>query len=121
MCICLGMMGIYANLDVFYVIPFLTIEVYLALYVVSIGPISWIYCGEILSSRGMSIATGANWFSAFLTVLFFPFVVDGIGLSYTFWIFASVNISGAIYFALDMVETKGLTKDQIKNMMALRR
>jgi sugar porter (SP) family MFS transporter len=112
--ISLGAMGIFSVIDIYYVFPFLVIEGYLAFFVTSIGPICWVYSGEILPSKAMSICTGVNWFCAFLIVLFFPFAVDGIGLNYTFWIFAFFNIAGAGYFGIDMIETKGLTKKEIR-------
>lgn len=118
MSICLGAMGIMSVYEVYYVFPFLVIEAYLALFVISIGPIVWVYSGEILPSRGMSICTGVNWFSAFIVVLFFPFMVQIIGLSFTFWIFAIVNLAGAGYFGIDMIETKGMAKNDIRAMFA---
>ncbi|OMJ67089.1 hypothetical protein SteCoe_35845 [Stentor coeruleus] len=119
--ICLGAMGFFSMYKVYFVIPFLAIEMYLAFFVVSIGPICWVYSGEILPSRGMSICTGINWFSAFIVVLFFPFVVKVIGLSYTFWIFTAFNLGGALYFKFDMIETKGLAKKDIRELFASRR
>ena len=119
--ICLAAMGVMSVYQVYYVIPFLCIELYLGIFVCSIGPICWIYSSEILPSRGMSICTGVNWFSAFLVVLFFPFSLKAIGITYTFWIFAIVNISGAAYFALDMVETKGMRKNDIRLLLSSKR
>ena len=60
MSLCLVTMGIFSTYSVFYVLPFLVIEMYLALFVISIGPICWVYSGEILPSRGMSVCTSAN-------------------------------------------------------------
>jgi sugar porter (SP) family MFS transporter len=116
MSFCLVMVGILINFNVFYLIPFLFIEMYLAFFVNSIGPICWLYSGEVLCSKGMSLCTAVNWFSAFLVVLFFPLVTRYFGLASTFWVFAAVNLLAAGYFAVDMVETKGLTKAQIRGL-----
>jgi SP family arabinose:H+ symporter-like MFS transporter len=114
--LCLGVMSAFSAFQVFYVFPFLVIQVYVLCFGLSIGPICWIYSGEVLSSRGMSICSAVNWFSAFLVILFFPFMVGALGLSWTFAIFAGVNVVGAGYFAFDMVETKGMNKSDIQKM-----
>lgn len=121
MSLCLGVMGFFSMFPVYFVIPFLVIELYLAMFVVSIGPICWVYSGEILTSKGMSICTAVNWFSAFLVVLFFPFMIIGIGPSATFWIFAFVNFAGSFYFGLDMIETKGMMKNEIRALFSTKR
>jgi sugar porter (SP) family MFS transporter len=118
---CLGVMGFFSMFPVYFVFPFLVIELYLAFFVVSIGPICWVYSGEILTSRGMSICTAVNWFSAFLVVLFFPFMIIGMGPSYTFWFFAFINIVGSFYFGLDMIETKGMMKHDIRALFSTKR
>ena len=119
--ISLGIMGFFSLYSVIFIVPFLFIELYLSFFVMSIGPICWIYSGEILSSRGMSICTAVNWFTAFLVVLFFPFMVAGLGLSITFWIFAMINVLGGVYFWLDMIETKGMNKTDIQALLASQR
>ena len=114
--LCLVLMGIFYEFQVFYVFPFLVVQLYVACFGLSIGPICWIYSGEILTSRGMSICAALNWFSAFLVILFFPFLVMAIGLSLTFWMFAFVNTIGCIYFWADMIETKGMLKQDIQKL-----
>ena len=121
MSLCLAMMGFFSMFAVSFVIPFLVIELYLAMFVVSIGPICWVYSSEILSSKGMSICTAVNWFSAFVVVLFFPFMMTGLGTRATFWIFALVNFVGAFYFGFDMIETKGMMKNEIRALFSMKR
>lgn len=117
MSVCLGMMGFLSGIlqeNMF--IPFVFIELYLMFFVISIGPICWVYCGEILTGKLMSITTGVNWFFAFVVVLVFPFMISGLGLALTFWIFAGLNALAAFYFQVDMLETKGKSKLEIREM-----
>ena len=114
--VCLVLLSLFSALNVFYLLVFLVIQVYVLCYGLSIGPICWIYSGEILTSRGLSICSAVNWFSAFIVILFFPFMVTALGLSITFGIFSIVNILGAIYFAVDMIETKGMRKCDIQSL-----
>lgn len=114
--LCLALMGIFYQLQVFYVFPFLIVQLYVSCFGLSIGPICWIYSGEILSSKGMSICAAVNWFSAFVVILIFPFMAVAVGLSFTFWIFAGVNTLGCVYFGFDMIETKGMMKHEIQTL-----
>ena len=118
MSFCLGLIS--ATTQMFYLFPIILIELYLVFFVNSIGPICWMYSGEILCSKGMSICTSINWLSAFVVVLFFPIVNSYIGLNNTFLIFAFVNLIGSGYFFSDMVETKGKTKLEIRDLLAKR-
>lgn len=118
MSISLFLIGLLSNYTVHFIFPFLLTELYLSLFVSSIGPICWIYSGEILTSRGMSICTATNWFTSFIVVLLFPFLILTLGQSGTFFIFAFVNLIGSFYFAFDMIETKGLNKSEIKVMFS---
>lgn len=86
----------------------------------SIGPICWIYCGEILPSRAMSICIFVNWFSAFIVILTFNLLVAVIGMSGAFFFYAGLNLLGMIYFCFDMLETKGLDKNEIRKLMTKR-
>ncbi|OMJ92530.1 hypothetical protein SteCoe_4661 [Stentor coeruleus] len=93
------------------------IMLFIAFFEGSIGPICWIYCGEILPARAMGVCIFVNWFSAFIVILTFNLLVDAISMSGAFFLYAGLNMLGAIYFFFDMVETKGLTKEEIKKVL----
>lgn len=90
------------------------INLFFVLFTVSIGPICWIYSSEVLRDKLMAFCTGVNWSCSFVVVLLFPFIVDAIGLNFTFIMFGAINVIAAAYFAKDMVETKGMSKEEIK-------
>ena len=55
------LLGIFSGItNVIYIIPFLCVEGYLIAYEASLGPVCWIYCGEVMSPKGMSIAISIN-------------------------------------------------------------
>ena len=100
-----------------YIVPFLLIELFLVAYEASSGPLCWIYCGEILCPKGMSIAISSNWLFMTITALTFPFLIDLFGIGVTFFIYGSLNFLLAFYSWADFIETKGLDKNSIQSLL----
>lgn len=119
MTICLFCMGFFSS--VLTVLgpapPIIFIMIFIVCFEASIGPVCWIYCGEILPTRAMSVCIFVNWFSAFIVILTFNFIVQLISISGAFFVYAGLNLIGAIYFCFDMAETKGLDKAQIRRLL----
>lgn len=114
--LCLASIGFISLYNTHYLIPIVLVQIYLAIFVMSSGPICWIYCGEVLSSRGMSICSSINFLSNFIIVLVFPFVKQLIGYDYTFFSLSLINILGAVYLYFNMIETKGMLKPEIQSL-----
>ncbi|MCW4030332.1 MAG: sugar porter family MFS transporter [Candidatus Bathyarchaeota archaeon] len=92
---------------------------YISFFAIGLGPVFWLLISEIfpLQSRGtaMSIATVANWASNFLITLLFLGLVNILGQSGTFWLFAAVGIIAFVFTLRLVPETKGLTLEQIED------
>ena len=91
---------------------------YLMCFAISMGPICWIYSSEILNDKGMALCTSINWGTCFITVLAFPFLLEYFGTRNTFFLFSGFNIIGSIYFCIDMVEIKGMTRIEIRELLS---
>jgi major inositol transporter-like SP family MFS transporter len=63
----------------------------------------------------MGIAVLCLWISNFLVGLFFPVLLNGIGISATFFVFAIFGISGIIFIRKFLPETRGLSLEQIED------
>ncbi|WP_342044564.1 sugar porter family MFS transporter [Bacillus sp. OTU530] len=100
-----------------YVVLAMTV-IYLAFFQGAIGPMVWLILAEIFPVRlrgiGMGMAVLFLWLCNFLVGLFFPVLLDGIGLSATFFLFAIFGIAGIIYVAKALPETRGLSLEQIE-------
>jgi len=116
--LCLALMGFLSAYNTHYLFPIILIQLYLAIFVMSSGPICWIYCGEVLSSQGMSICSSINFLSNFIIVLIFPFIKELIGYNYTFYSLSFFNVIGAIYLFYYMIETKGMLKAEIRALFS---
>jgi sugar porter (SP) family MFS transporter len=115
----LGLVGLFSSvLDIAGAAPnIIFVLIFIFFFEASIGPVCWIYCGEILPARAMSICVFVNWFSCFVVILSFNYIVDVIDFYGAFIFYAVVNILGFFYFSCDMIETKGLDKAEIRRKL----
>lgn len=111
----MGLVGVF-NLfaEVSYFVPFVLIECFLIAFEFTAGPLCWIYSGEILCPKGMSIAISFNWLFMTITALSFPFLLQIFGIGFTFLGYCAINLLCALYCWVDFIETKGLDKNTIQ-------
>lgn len=89
----------------------------------SAGPIVWVLCSEIqpLKSRefGIACSTMTNWITCAIVGATFLTLVDTLGSSMTFWLYALLN---GLFIALTMAyvpETKNVSLEKIEqNLMS---
>jgi sugar porter (SP) family MFS transporter len=90
--------------------------VFVVLYVVcfeqSLGPVVWIFCGEVLYDGAMGVSVMTNWTCYFILVLVFPYLRENAGIHVCFWIFAVICALGVVYFWAYIIETKGRKKNE---------
>jgi sugar porter (SP) family MFS transporter len=87
-------------------------------FAASLGPVVWTVITEIfpghIRGRAVSICTAFNWLSAYLVSQFFLSLVDAIGSSLTFGLFATFCVIGWIWIFLSVPETKGRSLEDIQ-------
>lgn len=92
--------------------------VYVAAFALGLGPIFWLLIAEIypLSVRGlaMSLATVTNWAANFLIAATFLSLVNLIGESGVFLLYALVALLAWLFVFKLVPETKGLSLEQIE-------
>ena len=97
------------------------IFLYIASFAVSLGPIGWLLISEIypLRVRGlaMSVATVANWTFNFVVALTFLTIVDKLGATGAFWLYAFFGIAGWLFCRFFVPETKGRTLEEIEGRL----
>jgi len=90
--------------------------VFVILFVVcleqSLGPVVWIFCGEVLFDGAMGVSVMSKWVCYFTLVVGFPYLQKGAGIQVCFWIFAVICGLGAAYFWMYLFETKGRKKKE---------
>ncbi len=95
---------------------------YIASFAMSLGPVAWLIIAEIypLRVRGlaMSVATFSNWAFNFIVAISFLTIVQALGASTAFWIYATLSIAGWFFCYFYVPETKGHTLEEIETHWA---
>jgi major inositol transporter-like SP family MFS transporter len=84
----------------------------------TLGPLVWLMLSEIfpLEMRGFGIglAVFLLWTTNFFVGLFFPTLVAGIGISYTFFLFAVVGALSFLFVWTMVPETRGRSLEELE-------
>jgi MFS transporter, SP family, galactose:H+ symporter len=91
---------------------------YVASFAISLGPIFWLLIAEIypLKIRGLAEGTAAtfNWASNLIVSLTFLTLVEKLGASSTFFLYAFASVASWLFAYYFVPETKGRTLEQIE-------
>ena len=100
------------------IVTVLALVVFIASFAFSMGPVVWTLISEIypnrVRGRAIAVATAFNWFSAFIVAQFFLSIVDAIGESTTFFIFAAFCVVTYVFVWRYVPETKGRSLEEIQ-------
>lgn len=114
--VCMLMLGIFVVFNLEPLVSVMIITIYLIIFNLGVGLIVWIYSNEVLCGKGMALCTSINWFVCIFIVLFYPVLVKMIGMEYSFLGICVLDGAAAVYFYFDMVETKNLSKPEIREI-----
>ena len=92
------------------------IYLYLFTFQISMGTVTFVYFGEVVNGKIMSVAVGITWLAYMIVAFVFPFEMAILGVEGTLFIFAGILAACGVYAYFDMVETKGLNKQQIEKL-----
>ncbi len=92
--------------------------IYVGFFAVSLGPVAWLIISEVyplgIRGRAMGIASFSNWLCNYFVSLTFLTLIQELGTSGTFWLYAIICILG-LWFVIKLVpETKGKTLEEIQ-------
>lgn len=91
--------------------------IYMANFGLSLGPVVWLYIAEIVEPEIVPFSTLANWTAASVVIITFPILSKAFGTPVPLFFFFSVwsAVSLLANYKL-LIETKGKTEDQIKEI-----
>jgi MFS transporter, SP family, sugar:H+ symporter len=82
------------------------------------GPVVWIMLPELFPTKVRGIGTGAATFALhganLIVSLLFPILLEAIGISYLFYIFAVIGILAFLFVKFFTTETRGKSLEQIE-------
>lgn len=91
---------------------------YIACFAMSLGPIMWLIISEIfpleIRGTGSSLAVSASWGFNMLVAVTFLTLIQLLGASGTFWIYAFLCIVGWLFVYFVVPETKDCSLEQIE-------
>ena len=104
------------------IVTVVALVVFITSFAFSLGPVVWTVINEVFPARvrgrGVALATAVNWGSAYLVSQFFLSLVDAIGSSLTFFLFAFFCAVGWIWVYRIVPETKLRSLEEIQQMWA---
>ena len=94
----------------------------LALYALTLAPVTWVLLSEIFPNRirgaAMSVSTFSLWSACFVLTYTFPLLNRGLGPAGTFWIYAGISVLGFVFIRSRVRETTGRTLERIERELA---
>lgn len=94
------------------------ILMFIACFAFSLGPLPWIIISEIfptrIRGRAMSVGTFTIWVGCLAVSLTFRTLLENIGATYTFWLYAVLVFPTIPVTLLFLPETKGRTLEEIE-------
>jgi sugar porter (SP) family MFS transporter len=100
-------------------VALVALVLYIASFAIGLGPVFWLMISEIfpLAMRGsaMAVCSVFNWVANFFVSYYFLQLIDAIGKSWTFWIYAGMAVLGVVFFIARVPETKDRTLEEIEH------
>jgi len=90
----------------------------IAVYAMTLGPVTWVLLSEIFPNRvrgvAMATCTFALWTGCCTLTFSFPSLNASLGSSGTFWIYSAICLCGLLFFLRRCPETKGKSLEQLE-------
>jgi SP family xylose:H+ symportor-like MFS transporter len=117
MAICQGLLGLFVMLEWTPYLQLVVMLIFVAFFESSLGPVLWIYSTEILNDKGVSLVVATNWIFCSIIGAVFPVMSSdsGIGIANSFFLFAGCCLFAFLYVMFFVIETKGLTSEEIQD------
>jgi MFS family permease len=96
----------------------LVVLLYVASFGVGLGPGVWVVISELfptrIRGRAMSIATVSLWLACMLVTASFLSLVEAVGSTLAFWLYAATSVLNFLFIWRVMPETRGLSLEEIE-------
>jgi MFS transporter, SP family, galactose:H+ symporter len=97
----------------------LSVAAYVGFFAIGLGPVFWLLIAEIfplyVRGRGMGVATIANWSFNLLVTVSFLELINVLGRSGTFFLYAALTVAAYVFTRTLVRETKGRTLEAIES------
>ncbi|MGL6262912.1 sugar porter family MFS transporter [Aeromonas jandaei] len=94
----------------------------IAIYALTLAPVTWVLLSEIFPNRvrglAMSAGTLALWLACFVLTYTFPLLNAGLGAAGSFLLYGIICFAGLIFIYCKVPETKGVTLEALEAQLA---
>jgi SP family arabinose:H+ symporter-like MFS transporter len=101
-------------------VVFGSVLLYVAFFAVGLGPGVWVYMSEIFPTRvrgrATSLATTALWTACLVVTLTFLSIVEALGTSTAFLLYALLSLVTFVFVLKWVPETRGKSLEEIQRM-----
>ncbi len=102
-------------------IAIVSLMIYVASFAIGLGPIPALFLSEIyplkIRGKAMTLGTMSNWFFNYLISLTFLDLLDKLGASGTFCLYAGIGVLAFWFFWRYIPETKGKSLEEIEEQL----
>jgi SP family arabinose:H+ symporter-like MFS transporter len=102
------------------ILIFSSVLLYVAFFAVGLGPVLWVYISEIFPTRirgqATSAAVAALWIACLVVTLTFLSIVDSLGISSAFLLYAAFSLITFFFVWKWVPETRGRSLEEIQEM-----
>uniref|UniRef100_A0A2M3ZFG5 Facilitated trehalose transporter Tret1 n=1 Tax=Anopheles braziliensis TaxID=58242 RepID=A0A2M3ZFG5_9DIPT len=102
-------------------LPILSLIVFVSVYCIGFGPLPWAVLGEMFPANVKSIASSivasTCWVLGFIILQFFSDLDKAVGSHWSFWIFGIFCAVAFVFTFTTLMETKGLSLQEIQDRL----
>lgn len=91
---------------------------YIFMFTISMGATYWTYIGEVCNEKAISIGLTVNFVTLIIFSFLFPIISSYQGISFSFYLLSAFAFALFVYQQIDLIETKGLTKEEIRKTIS---
>lgn len=99
----------------------LLVLVAIAIYAVTLAPVTWVLLAEIFPNRirgaAMAAGTFALWVACFVLTYSFPLLNAALGAAGSFLLYGAICLAGALFIYARVPETKGITLEALEQQL----
>lgn len=113
LCVAFALLSSVINLGIYP--STIVLGLHVVVYTSSFAAILWVFIGESVDQRLVPIGVCSKFSFLCLVTFLFPLCVEALGIETVFYFFAFCSVVGFIWCKLSLIETKGLTRGDIRD------
>lgn len=115
LCIIFGLLTSVLNFSIYP--STVVMALHMIVYTSSYAPVLWIFIGEAIVQQLVAVGVASKFTFMIAVTGVFPTAVEVFGISAVFYFFAVSMVLAFVYGRIDLVETKGKTREEVESLL----